>query len=408
MTTQMPVEAGGIGSIEALGPVALTEFISCSARMEEELEQIATAIQGRLQDLVSGWPAEAVFASGEASDCLHRSLGAQIRSFRRGSLPEACPKADVACAETAAKIGTLKLLLDGYRTIQTGVWQFWFELVEGCAPDPETRDELLRHGMEFFTRYAELLRERVTEVFQGAIEQMSRGGDQRRLHAVRAMLEGRQDEADQLDVDPEQHHLGVVAEGAEGELAVRQLAEALQRPLLMVGPIGRSWWAWIAGSRPLAAADERVLRGFVPIADARLAVGLEAFGAEGFRSTHKQAIRAQAVAGKAPEPLTYFGDVAVTALASASLGDARAFVLHELRGIDQETPGDQRIRETILAYFAAGHNAASAAAALGVHQQTVTNRLLAAEERLGRSVASRRVELETALRLRSLLRAEPG
>jgi DNA-binding PucR family transcriptional regulator len=176
----------------------------------------------------------------------------------------------------------------------------------------------------------------------------------------------------------------------------------------MVGPIGRSWWAWIAGSRPLAAADERVLRGFVPIADARLAVGLEAFGAEGFRSTHKQAIRAQAVAGKAPEPLTYFGDVAVTALASASLGDARAFVLHELRGIDQETPGDQRIRETILAYFAAGHNAASAAAALGVHQQTVTNRLLAAEERLGRSVASRRVELETALRLRSLLRAEPG
>jgi len=51
----------------------------------------------------------------------------------------------------------------------------------------------------------------------------------------------------------------------------------------------------------------------------------------------------------------------------------------------------------------ASPTAASAAATLGVHQQTVANRLRAAEERLGHSVGSRRVELEIALRLRAAL-----
>jgi DNA-binding PucR family transcriptional regulator len=95
--------------------------------------------------------------------------------------------------------------------------------------------------------------------------------------------------------------------------------------------------------------------------------------------------------------------VAVEALASENRADARAFVAHELRGIDDDSASSLHIRETIAAYFAAEHNAASAAAALGIHQQTVANRLRAAEDRLGRPVGARRVELETALRLRACL-----
>lgn len=44
---------------------------------------------------------------------------------------------------------------------------------------------------------------------------------------------------------------------------------------------------------------------------------------------------------------------------------------------------------------------ASAAATLGVHEQTVANRLRTAEERLGHPIGSRRLELEVALRLRA-------
>ena len=79
---------------------------------------------------------------------------------------------------------------------------------------------------------------------------------------------------------------------------------------------------------------------------------------------------------------------------------ARAFVGRELRGIDGDDARSQRLRETLRAYFAAHQNAAAAAAALGIHEQTVAQRLRAVEQRTGRSVAARRAELDTALRLR--------
>ena len=101
--------------------------------------------------------------------------------------------------------------------------------------------------------------------------------------------------------------------------------------------------------------------------------------------------------------VAFYADVAIEALASSNRQEARSFIAHELRGIDDGSTASMRIRETILAYFAAEQNAASAAAALGIHQQTVANRLRAAEERLGHPVVSRRVELETALRLRACL-----
>jgi DNA-binding PucR family transcriptional regulator len=134
-----------------------------------------------------------------------------------------------------------------------------------------------------------------------------------------------------------------------------------------------------------------------------LALGLAAFGEVGFRATNRQALRARAVSRNPTIAVVHYADVAVEALASNNLPDARAFVAHELRGIDDNSPTSQRLRETITAYFAAEHNAASAAATLGVHQQTVANRLRVAEERVGHPVGARRVELETALRLRSLL-----
>ena len=119
--------------------------------------------------------------------------------------------------------------------------------------------------------------------------------------------------------------------------------------------------------------------------------------------------RPSAPAGSPPRrpDLIRYADVAVESLASENQEDARTFVERELGAIGDDSAASRRIRETLAAYFAAEHNAASAAATLGVHQQTVANRLRAAEERLGHPIGSRRVELEVALRLRAALaRAE--
>jgi hypothetical protein len=384
------------------------EFRQLAREFERGLDALATVTRERLREALPGWLAGTVFAEDEIAKFIHLSLGAQLSGFRRGILPASPTEIDMVGARAVAEVGELKLLLSGYRVAQMSLWDSWLALVEREVEDPAQRQQLLRHGSEYFFRYAGLVSDYVTDIYQRELEHSVRSGEQRRFQAIRTLLEGESLAGTQLDVDLEQHHLGLIAWGEGAEAAMRELAAALGRPLLTIGSLNKNWWGWLSGSRSLDSAQERDLGRFRPAGLARLAVGLEGYGEAGFRASNRQALRARWVARSREEQLVAYGDIAVEALASENLHDARAFVVHELRGIEDDSTASQRIRETIVAYFAADHNAASAAAALGIHHQTVANRLRAAEERLGHPVGARRVELETALRLRTCLRGEPG
>lgn len=54
-----------------------------------------------------------------------------------------------------------------------------------------------------------------------------------------------------------------------------------------------------------------------------------------------------------------------------------------LAPLEQERNGGEVLRATLRAYFSAGRNVSSTAAALGVNRRTVANRLHRVEERLG-------------------------
>jgi hypothetical protein len=235
------------------------------------------------------------------------------------------------------------------------------------------------------------------EIFSGAT------ASRRRFLLFSRLLAGDSTAALPLGVDLNLHHLGLIAWGVRGADSARQLAALLARPLLIVPAPENSWWGWICGVRSLTDQEESLVESFSPAFGANLAVGLEAHGEAGFRATHRQAQRARWVARHTNRLYAFFPAVAVEALAALGEEDARAFISYELRGIDDDSHKSQQFRDTIAAYFAAGHNAASAAAALGIHQQTVANRLRLAERRLGHSVTSRQVELELALRLRTCL-----
>ncbi len=402
---QLDVQRGAIGPEAAVGQRS-AEFTRLVAALETALDQIVALVLERARGSLPPWVVENPFLWEEVQPFARASLRTQLHGFRRGILPDHCPDVDVTGARAAARMGGLKALLNGYRIAQMSLWERWLDLVEGSVSDSQERHELLRRGSEYFFRYAGLLSDYVTDVYQHELERAARDGEQRRFHAITSLLEGDPIGAAQLDHDLERYHLGFVVWGAQGEPLARELALALARPILIVGVLDQNWWGWASGSRPLDAGEERELRALQPPAGTGLAFGLEAFGEAGFRATNRQALRARWVARKADRPLVFYSDVAVEALASDNQADARAFVTHELRGIDDDSATSQRIRETIIAYFAAEHNAASAAAALGVHQQTVANRLRAAEERLGHPVGARRVELETALRLRRLERSQ--
>jgi len=403
---RVEIEAGQRAQLRVVGPEAKDDFRQLARQLEADLDDLTAATRERLRETLPTWMTDTIFSEEEVANFIRASLGAQICGFRRGILPTRCSDIDAVGAQAVAEVGELKLLLSGYRIAQMSLWDAWLDLVERSVESAQERQQLLRHGSEYFFRYAGLLSDYVTEIYQRELEQSVRSGEQRRLHAIRALLEGGSLVGSQIDVDLEQHHLGLIAWGEEGHEAARELAAALGRPLLTIGPLNRNWWGWISGTRSLDAAQKRVLRRFGPAGSARLAVGLEGFGEAGFRATNRQALRARWVARSGSGPVVHYGDVAVEALASENHYDARAFVANELRGIDDESSTSQRIRETIVAYFAADHNAASAAAALGIHQQTVANRLRVAEGRLGHPVGARRVELETALRLRLCLGSE--
>ena len=394
--------------VEALELPSSAEFGPLARRLSEQADRLVVQLAGRLRAALPVSTEEPLFSEEEILAFARESLREQLQCFSQDRLPGRCAAADAAAARAAARLGALQFLLNAYRVFQGGLWGVWLELVEATPAQGEPRDELLRHGCRFLSIYCEHVRDLVIDVYQHELERLARSGEGRRLHAVSAVLEGEAQPAAMLELDIERHHLGLIASAGPGEQAARRLAAALERPLLLLNSMDGRCWGWISGARPLSAAQARIVQRFAPAEGARLAIGLEGFGEAGFRASNRQALRAWRVAPEAAVGLIRYADVAVEALASENVADARAFLTRELQGIDDDTSASQKIRETIAAYFAAEHNAASAAAALGIHQQTVANRLRAAEERLGHPVGARRLELQTALRLRTVLeRADP-
>jgi DNA-binding PucR family transcriptional regulator len=81
---------------------------------------------------------------------------------------------------------------------------------------------------------------------------------------------------------------------------------------------------------------------------------------------------------------------------------ARTFVEDELGALAADTERAGRTRDTLLAWLACGSQA-QAAIELGVHENTVRQRVRYAAEELGDALAERRTELLVALRLRGAL-----
>jgi len=394
-------DGGKRTDLEPIQTALNRDFVRFAGELEARLGELSETILERLREELPLWVLDEAVEETEVTAFVRASLAACLHSLSLGFLPGECPPIDAHGAQAAARIGDLPTLLNGYRIAHLVLWESWLGLIEASDAAETVRYELLRIGSRFFFRYAAVLGDYVSESYQVELERSLRSGEQRRLQAIKDVLEGDVTAGDEPVVNLEQHHLGLVVWGEGGMEVARALAAALGRPLLSASPFESVWWGWLSGTQPLGLTAEAAVKALQPPPGTGIAVGLEAFGEEGFRATHRQAQRARRIALRLGLSVAAYSEVAAEALLGDDAAEARAFVAHELRGIEDDSVASQRIRETIAAYFAAEHNAASAAAALGVHQQTVANRLRAAEERLGRPVSSRRFELEAALRLRA-------
>jgi DNA-binding PucR family transcriptional regulator len=98
--------------------------------------------------------------------------------------------------------------------------------------------------------------------------------------------------------------------------------------------------------------------------------------------------------GGLPSPVAY-GDVALTALLTHDLGQARAFAERELGPLAD--PEAARLAESVLEVLVHQGSPRRAAQRLGLHENTVAKRARAAEDLLGRAIDARPVETLAAL-----------
>ncbi|MGC1165791.1 MAG: helix-turn-helix domain-containing protein [Solirubrobacterales bacterium] len=277
-----------------------------------------------------------------------------------------------------------------------------FLIGEAERSDGAVAGSELRKALRVEAALFDNLIDTVAAEYAEELEGRSRGTDQQRLELVRALLDGEIADTSRLRYELDAWHLALLATGPGARESLCRLAVALDRQVLHVRPDSATAWAWFGGRHPLGTDQvARFAAEHLP-GTVTLALGEPGRGFPGWHLSHRQARAALPVAIQSPERVVRYADV--TLLASALSDDVMASSLEELYllPLAQEHDGGEALRQTLRAYFRAGRNVSSAAAALGISWPTVKARLDTIEERIGRPLSACTAEVETALRLQRL------
>jgi hypothetical protein len=313
------------------------------------------------------------------------------------------PHAVLTQARRAARIGVpFDIVIRRYLLGHTLLGDFMMEEAEHEGDSSSLRTavrDMLREQASVLDR----LTVSIASEYMREVERTRRTPDQRRLELVQALLAGTRNESTELGYELDAEHLGMIVVGARAGQAVQGLAVQLKCQLLSVARDEETVWAWLGGSHRLTTADLERAISDDDLEALSLAIGEPGRGVSGWRLTHRQAQAALSVAVRRPQKIAQYADVALIAFALRDEALARSLIGIYISPLDNWRDGGAALRETLRAYFAAGHNAASTAAALGVDRRTIWYRLSKVEALLGRPLRTRLPEIEIALRLEELL-----
>jgi len=314
--------------------------------------------------------------------------------------PLPVPEAVLSQARAAARNGvSLDVVIRRYSGGYTLLGDFIAQEAEASGPLAAAE---LRRLLRLLSTAFDHLVAAVACAYSEEAKSRFQTAERRRGEWVSRLLAGDLVDPEQLGYELESWHLGALACGSGAVEALRELSRRLDRSLLLVRAGAHTAWAWLGGAARLSPCEalrqaEAALPQSMP-----LALGEPGRGVEGWRLTHRQAKAAMSIARRDPGRRARYGDVAL--LTSVLRDEVLLGSLNEmyLAPLEEDRDRGAALIETLHAYFAAGHNASSAAAALGVTRQTVSIRLRRSEERIGRPLGACTPELETALRLRDL------
>jgi len=297
----------------------------------------------------------------------------------------------------------LEPLLHTYRIGHAVVLERFFVLIEDLDLSPAQRRSATLIGSKYLFAYVDRVVGEVSEEYTDERQRVLRSSIQRRVQLVRDVLGGASVDSAELGYRLGQEHLAVVATGPDADASLRDLARRLERRLLTVAMTDDTVWAWL-GSLRRSERGERQDSVWAQVAGrTRYAVGEPAWGVDGFRDSHEQALAAHRVAAHLPQPVTRYDDVALEAALLCDARAARRFVERELGPLVSPDPRNRVLRETLGSYLQFGLNAAATAAVLHVSDRTVAYRIHGIEDLLGHGVLARSSELAAAIRLHRVL-----
>ncbi|MCZ4498808.1 MAG: hypothetical protein JWQ74_1361 [Marmoricola sp.] len=328
------------------------------------------------------------------------------------------PPAAVEYARRLAQRGiSSSALLRAYRLGQEAATAWSLERIAEEEPDPKVAYAAGQVFIAITFRYIDAVSEQVLVVYEAERERWLANRNTLRAAALDDVLNGNGADVTAAETALRyrlrQHHLGVVlwrpnertsvSELRDLEGLLVRLAKALGCtgvPLFVAQDRTMAWgWIPLGRSAELPELDaERVLE-----ADGvRVALGVPAAGADGFRRSHLDALRAQGVAMIAQDraaDVTSYADPSVraAALLAGDLDATRRLVGTALGGLGADTDGAARLRETLRVFLATRNSFSATAERIHLHKNTVKYRIDRAVAARGRPVDEDRLDLELAL-----------
>ena len=396
-----------------------------TAGAREMSAEVTRAIGERLPDLLGDPESfEANRASTEAS-----ILGfAQILEQGADPAGASLGAATLAYTQEGARRGiALTTLIRSYRLGHAAAWEAIMSLIAAHADDFEQRAIATELCSAWLFAYVDAALCLAEDFYSAERERWVRSTAATRAETIATILAGGPIDAAlasrRLGYELERQHTAVIVwlqaheEGYDThtamEAAIVQVRERLGEARALVHPLGiLSMAAWIGAHDAVSPRQFEDLRFDTRTAPGvRMAIGEPAPGMIGFRQSYNEAAEARRVAelaGRPPGSISRYARVALTAIATADLEQARIFVARELQGLVGTDDLTARLTATLRTYLDEHSSRSRTARRLGIHENTVAYRIKQAEEVLGRGVDQRTLELRVALALANLVRDRPA
>ncbi len=352
-----------------------------------------------------------------------RLMVEMIRSEVAPSEARPPPAATEYARELARRGVPVDSLLRAYFVGHASFFGYVREELPQRISEPGVRASTLDDLMSWSFGFIQAVTHSIVERYSAERERWVRSSAALRGDLVDAILIGRERDAEaasaQLRYRLDRRHLAFVVwsevgAGTGDTAACERVAAGFAAglgshdPLLL--PRGAGLVAGWLGSRGTSLGIEvgaMEIEGLGGDDQIRLALGSQATGIDGFRSSHDQAMEARRVAmlcGAEAGAISSYRDLALPALASLDAARAARFCRQELGRLLADDDRARRLRRTLLCYLQSSSSPRQTAARLGVHENTVVNHVHAAEEMLGHALSERPGELIVALRLAPLIR----